>query len=103
MTSKKRQPTLIGNVVKDILLGCHSGSAIDMESIVALWPQVVEVDVAANTQPAAFRQQLLLVNVSNSIWIQELRFKKEDIIRKLNDAVGKSVVSEITFKVGPIR
>jgi predicted nucleic acid-binding Zn ribbon protein len=61
------------------------------------------MDVAANTLPAAFRQQLLLVNVSSSVWIQELRFKKEDIIRKLNDAVGKSVVSEITFKVGPIR
>ncbi|MGD9016529.1 MAG: DUF721 domain-containing protein [Desulfobacterales bacterium] len=103
MTSNKRQPTPIGNVVKDILLQCHSGSAINMESIVALWPHVVEMDVAANTLPAAFRQQLLLVNVSSSVWIQELRFKKEDIIRKLNDAVGKSVVSEITFKVGPIR
>jgi predicted nucleic acid-binding Zn ribbon protein len=56
---------------------------------------------AANAQPAAFKGDLLLVHVTNSTWIHQLQFLKHDIISKLNAALGKPMITEIKFKIGP--
>lgn len=93
--------TPIGRLLGDVLSKCHSGTATGMRAVMALWPQAVGDGIAANTRPAAFNGRLLLVHVASPVWIQELRFQKSDIIRKLNDAAGKDIVSDITFKIGP--
>ncbi|KKK55968.1 hypothetical protein LCGC14_3069230, partial [marine sediment metagenome] len=40
--------------------------------------------------------------VNSSTWIQQLRFLKKDLIAKINDALGKEMVSEIKFKIGSL-
>ncbi len=58
--------------------------------------------IAENAQPAAIRGKLLVVNVSSSIWMQQLQFNKKEMLKKINDALGKQLVNEIKFKVGPV-
>lgn len=103
MKSDRGDLTPIGRLLGEVLSKCQSGSASGMRAVMGLWPQTVGDVVAANTRPAAFRKQLLLVYVSSPVWIQELRFQKAEIIRKLNHAAGKDIVSDITFKIGPVR
>jgi len=45
-----------------------------------------------------FRNGLLIIEVPNSVWAQELSFMKNDIISKLNDALEGIVVDRIMFK-----
>jgi len=56
-----------------------------------------------NAQPLAFKGKLLLVEVTSSAWLHELQFLKGDIIKNLNDALGKELISEIKFKIGSFR
>ena len=58
--------------------------------------------IARNARPGAFKGKLLLVNVTSSTWAHQLQFLKKDIIKKVNDALGKELVEEIKFKIGPV-
>ncbi|OQY43034.1 MAG: hypothetical protein B6227_00015 [Fusobacteriia bacterium 4572_74] len=42
----------------------------------------------------------LFVGVENSIWIQQMNFQKQSIIKKNNEFLGGDYVSEIIFKIG---
>lgn len=42
----------------------------------------------------------LFVGVENSIWIQQMNFQKQSIIKKTNEFLGGDYVSEIIFKIG---
>ena len=67
-----------------------------------MWNSAVGDVVAKNTRPAAFKGRLLLVHVVSSTWMHQLQFLKTDIIAKVNDALGKDMVGEIKFKIGPL-
>jgi predicted nucleic acid-binding Zn ribbon protein len=58
--------------------------------------------IAANTRPAAFKGNLLIVNATSSSWLQQLRFLKPEILQKVNHVLGNVSVKDIKFKVGPV-
>ena len=65
-----------------------------------IWNRIVGESVSQNAQPSAFKGRLLLVEVNSSVWMHQLQFLKEDIIRKINETMGEDVVEDIKFKIG---
>lgn len=59
--------------------------------------------ICSNAQAYHIENGKLYVLVSNSTWMNELSFLKPQIIKNINQAVGKSVVEDIQFKIGNIR
>lgn len=66
-----------------------------------IWPSAVGDIVAENAQPAAYKQDILLVYVSSSTWLHHLRFMEKEIVNKINQALGSERVRALKFKVGP--
>jgi predicted nucleic acid-binding Zn ribbon protein len=93
----------IGGIIEKVLRDYHGKSGGELIRVRRLWEDVVGKEIAANAQPAAFKANLLLVHVQSSTWIQQLQFLKKDILLKLNAALGKTVVEEIKFKIGPLQ
>jgi predicted nucleic acid-binding Zn ribbon protein len=93
----------IGQVLSSVLSSRRPGGDVELTRIWHLWPQVVDEVVAQNTTPAAIKADLLIVNVSSSPWIHRLQFLKQDLIEKLNAALGHAVVKDMTFKIGPLK
>lgn len=99
---KKRKDFVhIGNIIEGVLKQFRSESDGELTRVWHVWDEVVGETIAANAQPAAFKGDLLLVHVTSSAWIHELHFLKADIVSKLNVALGKPMVTEIKFKIGP--
>ncbi|HUV49442.1 MAG TPA: DUF721 domain-containing protein [Anaerolineae bacterium] len=92
----------IGGVINNFLKTCRHESDQELVKIWNLWNSAVGDVVAENTRPAAFKGRLLLVHVVSSTWMHQLQFLKTDIIAKVNDALGKDMVGEIKFKIGPL-
>jgi len=67
-----------------------------------IWDGALEGPVTANARPAAFKGDILLVHVSSSPWVHHLHFLKTEIIHRLNHALGKPLVKDIKFKIGPL-
>jgi predicted nucleic acid-binding Zn ribbon protein len=92
----------IGSVISNLLGSYRHESDEDLVRIWHLWNEAVGEVIARNARPGAFKGKLLLVNVSSSTWAHQLQFLKIEIIKKVNDALGKELVEEIKFKIGPV-
>jgi predicted nucleic acid-binding Zn ribbon protein len=92
----------IGSVINKVLRTCRYESDEDLAQVWSLWASAVGEDIAKNARPEAFKGKLLLVHVTSSAWMQQLQFLKKDIINKVNDALGNTLIEEIKFKIGPV-
>ena len=92
----------IGSIISKVLKTCRYESDEELTQVWSLWDSIVGEAIAENARPAAFKGKLLLVHVTSSAWIHQLQFLKKDIIAKVNDALGKELVEEIKFKIGPV-
>ena len=70
----------------------------------AIWAEVVGPEIAAATYAETTRSGVLFVRVKSTVWANELIFYKQDILTKLNNRLGKGVLSDIHFKAsGKVR
>jgi predicted nucleic acid-binding Zn ribbon protein len=105
MAGKKRKPSdcePIANIIGKVLQKCHGGEGQNARAVWDLWDGVVGETLARNAQPAAFKQRILMVHVSSSVWMQELHFLKKEMIKQLNQAAGARIVEDIQFKIGAL-
>jgi predicted nucleic acid-binding Zn ribbon protein len=93
----------IGNVIDGVLKSFRSEPNYALTKIWRLWDEVAGETIASNARPAAFKGKLLIVHVISATWIHQLQFLKNDLMAKLNDALGKPLVKEIKFKIGPFK
>jgi predicted nucleic acid-binding Zn ribbon protein len=92
----------IGEVLKKVLQQYQPITDQSLLQVWDLWEETVGPSVSANAHPAAFKVDELLVNVSNSTWLHHLRFMENDLMGKLNKALGRNQIKHIRFKIGPI-
>ncbi len=68
----------------------------------SLWEKAVGDVIAENARPYAVKGRFLMVNVTSSTWMHHLQFLKNDMIKAINGAMGKTAIKDIIFKIGPI-
>jgi len=89
--------------LKDVLSGIFSEGILpftrDDLRIWEVWAEVVGPAVAANARPARIKNGVLRVAVSDSIWLQELKYQEETVREGLNSVLGRPAVSKVEFKL----
>lgn len=63
------------------------------------WTALVGPEVARRTRAVAFRDRILFVEVSSSVWMNQLTFLKPEILDRLARSAGPGVVEEIQFVI----
>jgi predicted nucleic acid-binding Zn ribbon protein len=58
--------------------------------------------VAMNAKPHAFRDGVLIVHVSSSSWIHQLKFLEKQMPANINAHLDQPLVQQIRFKIGSI-
>ena len=99
---KKAEFVHIGSIIDNVLKMYRRESDTGLTDIWTLWNSIVGSTIAENAKPAAIRGRLLLVHVASSTWIHQLQFLKDDIVKTMNMALGKEMIDDIKFKIGPL-
>ncbi len=99
---EKRAFVHLGSVIREMLKNHRLATDTSLIQVWDIWEASVGEVIAANTRPAAFKGDLLIVNATSSSWLQQLRFLKPEIIRKINHALKEVSVQDIKFKIGPV-
>jgi predicted nucleic acid-binding Zn ribbon protein len=104
MERKKKQAGFvhIGPLINDVLKSYRRESDSELIRVWQIWEGAVGGIIAQNAKPAAFKGRILLVHATSSTWIHQLQFLKKDMIDKLNAALGKPLIDDLKFKIGPI-
>jgi predicted nucleic acid-binding Zn ribbon protein len=83
--------------INNLLKAAGLEAGVAQNKALLVWDDVVGVKVSENTTPERVEAGTLYIKASNSTWRQELMFKKEDILKKLNKKLGEKTIKEIKF------
>ncbi len=72
-------------------------NAVSQNKALNIWDDIVGKTVAKNTEPDRVEHGVIIVKVSSPTWRQELYFQKKEIIKKLNNSIGKKAIKDIRF------
>ena len=72
-------------------------AALNQESAVFLWKEVVGEGVARATEATGVEKGVLIVKTSSPTWRQELHMQKKEILEKINKKIGSKAIKEIRF------
>ena len=69
--------------------------------IVKVWNSLLDPNLVAHAQPAGLRNGTLFVNVDSSVWLAEIvRYRRKEVLDRLQHGFGKSLIQKISFRVG---
>ena len=98
--------THIKDILDSLLPGCQRAASREITRIRAVWNRILPPEVAENAQPAALKNDILLVHVTSSTVTQQLRFLTEEIKQQINSDGGADggarTIHTIKFKVGKL-
>ncbi|MCK5165088.1 MAG: DUF721 domain-containing protein [Desulfobacula sp.] len=73
-----------------------------MTRIWDVWDDAVGKPIAMNAKPDSFKDGVLIVNVSSSSWIHQLKFLEKEMILNINKQLEQISVKQLRFKIGKI-
>ncbi|MGH2730341.1 MAG: DciA family protein [Actinomycetota bacterium] len=65
------------------------------------WHEIVGSSVARHAEPTSLRRGVLRVRADSSTWATEIGYLGDEIRRRANEHVGKTVVEEVRVWTGP--
>ena len=88
---------LLPQLMTDLKLDSRRAEAV----VVKVWNALIDPAVTAHAQPANLHKGTLFVNVDSSVWLTEIvRYRRKEILDRLQNSFGKSVVQKISFRIG---
>lgn len=88
----------IGAILRRYLRQESLESPLNEQRLLDLWPKVIGAGMARYTRNIYIKNQILYVELSSSVLRQELMMGRELLVKKLNQAVGAQVITNIIFR-----
>ena len=69
--------------------------------VAKVWKNLIDPSVTAHAQPAGLHKGTLFVNVDSNVWLSEIvRYRRHEILQRLQHAFGPDFIARISFRVG---
>ena len=93
----RRVGDVVPLVTKDLRMDDRRAEA----EIVKVWNSLIDPNIVAHAQPAGLHKGTLFVNVDSNVWLAEIvRYRRKDILDRLQHGFGKNLIQRISFRVG---
>jgi len=100
-TAWKSPARPIESILPGVLGTLRLEQRLDEARIQTVWAQILDPTLVAHAQPAGFAKGTLFVHVDSSVWLHEIvRYRRSEILERLQTALGKTVVQKISFRLG---
>jgi hypothetical protein len=93
----KRASDAMPAVLKELRMDRRRSEA----EIVKVWNHLIDPTVTTHAQPTGIRNGTLFVSVDSSVWLSEIvRYRRKEILDRLQHSFGRELVTRISFRVG---
>ena len=90
-----------GDVLSGVMSDLHMDHRRAEVEVVKVWNSLLDPNITAHAQPAGLRKGTLFVNVDSSVWLSEIvRYRRKEILDRLQHSFGKNLIQRISFRVG---
>lgn len=99
---KARRPSLtpLPDVLTRVLKAHGMQTPMLVFSLQQHWPEIVGEHIGHHAWPDSIRHHKLYLVAENSVWLQQLRFLKPELLAKLNTVTEGEVLTDIVMRVG---
>jgi hypothetical protein len=99
-TAKAVRARDAGKIVSKVLGDLKMDSRRADIEIVKVWNSLIDPNIVAHAQPHNLHKGTLFVNVDSSAWLSEIvRYRRKEILDRLQNSFGKSFIQKISFRV----
>jgi hypothetical protein len=95
-----RKTERAGAVLGDLLERLPFRDRLREYAVWKVWAEVVGDLIASKAEPVRIEDGKLFIQVSNSTWMQEIQFLKDEIRAKLNARLGAPLVRDLFLILG---
>jgi predicted nucleic acid-binding Zn ribbon protein len=89
------------DVVNGVLTYLRIDSRRAEAEVVKVWNDLIDPTIVAHAQPVGIRKGTLFVVVDSSAWLSEIvRYRRKEILDRLQHSFGRDLVTRISFRVG---
>ncbi|MDP2235491.1 MAG: DUF721 domain-containing protein [Bacteroidales bacterium] len=96
MTNQNNQS--LGKAIEEVFKTYNLQDKVDGVRIINSWESVVGAMIASHTTDLYFNKKTLFVYLDSDAIRNELSYAKTLIIKNLNKAVGKEVITDVVFR-----
>ena len=90
-----------GSVMPGVLKDMRIDSRRAEVEIVKVWNSLIDPNIVAHAQPVGLRKGTLFVVVDSSVWLSEIvRYRRKEILDRLQHSFGRDVIVKISFRIG---
>ncbi len=69
--------------------------------ILKVWSHLIDPAIAAHAKPTGLYKGTLFVTVDSHPWLDEIvRYRRKEILTRLQHSFGKDLIARISFRVG---
>jgi predicted nucleic acid-binding Zn ribbon protein len=69
--------------------------------VIKVWNSLLDPNIVAHAQPTGLRKGTLFVSVDSSVWLSEIvRYRRKEILDRLQHSFGRDLISRISFRAG---
>lgn len=95
------QARSVETVLREVIVELDLDRRLADAEVFKAWNDLVDPVIAAHARPAGLRLGTLFVNVDSSVWLDEIvRYRRREILTRLQNAFGSDRVAKISFRLG---
>jgi predicted nucleic acid-binding Zn ribbon protein len=69
--------------------------------ILKVWSHQLDPNITAHARPTGLRNGTLFVSVDSNVWLDEIvRYRRREILERLQNSFGRDLVARISFRCG---
>ncbi len=88
----------IGQAIEQLVQNLGIQAKLQQYEAVNRWASIVGTRIAKESEAVRIEKGVLIVRVRTGVWRNELNMRKQEIIARLNEAIGSEAVKDIKFQ-----
>ena len=94
---KRKQPTDLSGTLPEILRDKGWERKLDQHRVFMDWERLVDAEVSSRARPLKVVRDVLWLEVENSAWMQQLQFRKIELLEIINEYLQVSNFTDLRF------
>ena len=91
----------VGALLPKVMAGLRLDRRFSEAEMMKVWNNLLDPNIVAHAQPTGLLKGTLFVTVDSSVWLSEIvRYRRKEILERLQHSFGPDVVARISFRVG---
>lgn len=95
------EPESISGPLAELARGLGLPEPVAASRLFGSWSEIVGEAVASRSRPVSLRKGELRVITDSAAWAAQLRYLAPEVIRRVNEALGRDLVRNVTATVRP--